>query len=84
MTTTKTDGRTFREACEAGDYFILEATDGTKRHYDMPGCRGLAETLKGARKNGARQGETLNAKRVLPESRIGAMWVEDAGMVTVS
>jgi hypothetical protein len=77
-------GRTMAEAKRAGDWFQLELVDTVKRTLSMPGCRGLKATLSAAiRYHRWPVGVKVRAYRVLPQSEIGAMFLEDMGEHTL-
>ena len=77
LTLKHPNGRTIREAIEAGDWYVVEASDGAMLY--MPGCAGILETLAAARLNWPdRKGQYVRLNRVLPGSVIGCMILEDS------
>ena len=79
-------GRTFREACEAGDFYRYVEVDAPHREGEMPGCPGVEATLMGVAQGNARGWRgTKPIRRVRlwlhgRTSSIGAaLLVEDAG-----
>ena len=90
-------GRTWREACEAGDFYHVVDVDNPRRTFDMPGCAGIDETLQGVAQNLAqyRAGSLAGGLPYTPTRRV-RLWrhgrtsaigctllVEDAGEFAV-
>ena len=78
-------GRTFREACQAGDFYRYREVDAPHREGEMPGCAGVEATLTGVAQGNALWRGTKPIRRVRlwlhgRTSAIGcALLVEDAG-----
>jgi hypothetical protein len=76
------DGRTWRAACEAGDFYGLRFADGVS--FDPPGLGSVAELLHHARRIfTSRRGQTARVVLHLPTSAIGANLVREIQHVTL-
>ena len=77
MATKYPNGRSFREACSAGDYNILEGSSGEPRG-EFPGCGTIEESLAASVSTRMSQpGELVFSRIALPASSIGCMVLGD-------
>lgn len=76
-------GRTIRQAVDAGDYFRLVNPTSGYVEMDSPGCGTPEECLRALRmRHPVAPGETFTVERYLPGSSIGCAIVEVTGTIT--
>lgn len=71
------EGRTMSEARAAGNWFSLSGPEGFE--YDPPAATDPWEVIRLAHRRWILKSGKYQVRRVLPEGRIGAEFVEDVG-----
>ena len=76
------EARSMRQAAQEGDWWELR---WGKRESSCPGCRGLDEALAAAAGPlcGWPAGTVVRTYRVLPQSTVGCMYLEEGGEAVV-